>query len=160
MTNISLRDTTENDLDLYFEQQLDEDSNYMAAFTAEDPSDKAAFMAHWAKILSNDSIVKRAILVGDTVVGHIDCFELFGEQSIGYWIGKQYWGKGIATKALSLFLKELTIRPLYARIVNDNIGSLRVLEKNGFKIIGADKGFAHARGEEVEEYILELIAEK
>ena len=49
-------------------------------------------------------------------------------------------------------------RPMYARVVKDNIASLRVLEKCGFTICGEGKGFAYARGEEVEEFILRLKA--
>jgi RimJ/RimL family protein N-acetyltransferase len=64
----------------------------------------------------------------------------------------------IATKALSEFLRLLKTRPLYARVAKDNIASIRVLEKCGFTISGEDKGFSNARGEEVEEYILELTA--
>lgn len=159
MTDVSLRDTIENDLFIFFEQQLDEEALYMAAFTAEDPSDKEAFMAHWTKIMSSDKVKIQTILFADVVAGHVESFELFGKLSIGYWIGKEFWGKGIATEALLLFLQQVTPRPLYARVVKDNVGSIRVLEKCGFKIVDEDKGFAHARGEEVEEYILKLANE-
>jgi RimJ/RimL family protein N-acetyltransferase len=92
------------------------------------------------------------------VAGHIAHFEQFGEPEVGYWIGKEYWGKGIATQALSEFLKVIKTRPLYARAVKDNMASIRVLEKCGFKIFSEDNGFANARGEVVEEYILKLEA--
>jgi RimJ/RimL family protein N-acetyltransferase len=75
---------------------------------------------------------------------------------VTYWIGKPYWGKGIATCALSAFLEHSKVRPLYARAAKDNVGSLRVLEKCGFIRIGQDKGFSNARGQEVEEFILRL----
>lgn len=80
------------------------------------------------------------------MVGHISCFEQFGELEVSYWIGKEYWGKGIATKALREFLRHITIRPLYARAAKDNTGSLKVLEKCGFMITGEDNGFSNARG--------------
>ncbi len=80
----------------------------------------------------------------------------FGKPEVSYWIGKPYWGKGVATRALSAFLFHVKVRPLYARVAKDNIASLRVLEKCGFARIGEDKGFANARGEEVEEFILRL----
>jgi RimJ/RimL family protein N-acetyltransferase len=81
---------------------------------------------------------------------------MFDEPEIGYWIDKTYWGKGVATRALALFLEEIELRPLYARVAKDNQGSIRVLEKCGFIRHGEDKGFANARGAEVEEYILML----
>ncbi|MCB0242704.1 MAG: GNAT family N-acetyltransferase, partial [Anaerolineae bacterium] len=73
-----------------------------------------------------------------------------------YWLGREYWGKGIATRALAAFLEIITVRPLYARAAQDNIGSLMVLAKCGFVICGKDKGFATARGGETEEYVLRL----
>jgi RimJ/RimL family protein N-acetyltransferase len=82
--------------------------------------------------------------------------EQFGEREVSYWIGKEYWGRGIATKALTLFLEELKVRPLYARAAKDNVASLRVLAKCGFKVVGEDRGYANARGAEIEEYVLKL----
>ena len=71
-------------------------------------------------------------------------------------LGKKHWGKGVATQALKKLLQEMTHRPLFARAAKDNIGSVRVLQKCDFKIIGENKGFAQGRGEETEEYIFRL----
>jgi RimJ/RimL family protein N-acetyltransferase len=156
---VLLRDVTLADLPTFFEHQLDPTSNYMAAFTAKDPDDRQAFDLHWAKILADDSIIKKTILYNDLVAGHILSFEQFGKPSVSYWVGRAYWGKDIATHALSTFLKELKTRPLYARAAKDNIASLRVLEKCGFMISGEDRGYSNARGEQVEEFILKLDAD-
>ncbi len=155
-SDVLLRDVTEGDLPTFFEQQLDSAANHMAAFTGEDPADRHAFNAHWSKILGDDTVTIRTILFDGYVAGHIARFERFGDPEVTYWIGKEYWGKGIATKALSEFLGEVKVRPLYARAARDNFASLRVLEKCGFAISGYDKAFANARGEEVEEAILKL----
>jgi RimJ/RimL family protein N-acetyltransferase len=77
---------------------------------------------------------------------------------VGYWIGQDFWGRGIATRALRLFLEEVTIRPLYGRAAKDNRASIRVLEKCGFRLCGEDKGFSFARGQDVAEVILRLDA--
>ena len=90
------------------------------------------------------------------MAGHVLSFEQFGEPEVSYWIGKEHWGKGLATEALSRFLSCVKTRPLYARAAKDNTASIRVLKKCGFKICGEDKGFSNARGEEVEEFILQL----
>jgi RimJ/RimL family protein N-acetyltransferase len=158
--NLILRNTIEDDLPILFEQQLDPAANYMAAFTAKDPSDKDAFTSHWKKIMGDDSITKRTILFEGRVAGHIGSFQREGKLEVTYWIGKQYWGKGIATKALSEFLCDVRERPIYARVAKDNIASIRVLEKCKFKISGEDKGFSNARGKDVEEFILELRGEE
>ena len=115
-----------------------------------------AFTAHWSKILGDDTVTIKTILFEGRVAGHIAKFERFGQPEVTYWIGRQYWGRGIATQALSEFLDDLPERPLYARAAKDNIASLRVLEKCGFAICGYDKAFASARGEEIEEVILKL----
>jgi RimJ/RimL family protein N-acetyltransferase len=155
-SGVVLRDVTEGDLPIFFEHQQDPDANHMAAFTAKDPADRDAFTAHWTKILGDDTITVKTILLDGRVVGHVLSFERFGKPEVSYWLGKEYWGKGIATQALSQFLGHVTVRPLYARAAKDNIASIRVLEKCGFTIYGEDKGFSNARGEKVEEYILKL----
>lgn len=151
-----LRDVREDDLPIFFEQQLDPEANYMAAFTSSNPADWGAFLTHWTGILSDNTKVVKTILHGGQVAGYIASFEQFGKPSVSYWLGKPYWGKGLATRALSEFLGLITTRPLYARAVKDNIASVRVMEKCGFAICGEDRGFANGRGEEVEEYLLQL----
>ena len=128
----------------------------MAAFTTRDPSDKNAFAAHWTRILADDTVTIKTILIDGRVAGHIAQFERFGEPEVTYWIGKEYWGKGVATEALSEFLRDVKMRPLYARAAKDNFASIRVLEKCGFTICDCETGFANARGEEIEEAILKL----
>jgi RimJ/RimL family protein N-acetyltransferase len=150
---INLRSVEQNDLPVFFEQQLDPDANRMAAFTAKDPYDRKAFDEKWKKILSDETITIRTILFNGEVAGHVVCHSWFGDPEVSYWIGKEYWGNGIATRALALLLEELKDRPLYARVAKDNTGSVRVLEKCGFVLSGSDKGFANARGEEVEEFV-------
>jgi RimJ/RimL family protein N-acetyltransferase len=156
--DVVLRDVTDGDLPIFFDQQLDPAANHMAAFTSEDPTDRDAFAKHWTKIQGDDAITIKTILFGGVVAGHVASFERAGDREVTYWIGKSYWGKGVATRALSEFLGHDTTRPLFARAVKDNVASLRVLEKCGFAIAGDDKGFANARGEEVEELILKLQA--
>ena len=158
--SVQLWDVIESDLPILFEHQLDPDANYMAAFTARDPMDRNAFMAHWAKILNDETITIQTILFNGQVAGSVACYkdEEFGEMEITYWIGKEYWGEGIATRALSIFLDLVSVRPLYGRAAKDNVASLRVMQKCGFILCGEGKGFAYARGKEVEEYILKLEA--
>jgi RimJ/RimL family protein N-acetyltransferase len=158
-SNILLRDVTDDDLPIFFEQQLDPTANYMAAFTAKDPTDRSAFEAHWRRIRDDKTTLNKTIVCDGEVVGNIATFEQFGEREISYWIGKEFWGRGIATRALAAFLGYIETRPLYARAAKDNIASIRVLQKCGFVITGEDKGFANARGEETEEYILTLASD-
>ncbi len=150
--NLFLRDVVEDDLPLFFDYQLDPDANSMAAFTARDPTDREAFTAHWNKILAEPTCIFRTIVWDGQVVGSVSSYETSGEPEVTYWIGRAHWGKGIATRALTAFLAQANgTRPIYARVAKDNLGSRRVLEKCGFQVIGETKGFANARGAEIEE---------
>jgi RimJ/RimL family protein N-acetyltransferase len=157
-SDVLLREVTEADLPTFFDQQLDATANRMAAFTAADPTDRDAFAAHWARILADHGVTIRTILSGGHVAGHIASFARSGKLEVTYWIGREYWGQGIATRALRAFLVDVDTRPIYARVAQDNIASIRVLEKCGFQVAGEDRGFSSARGEEVEEFILQLRA--
>ena len=144
------------DLAIFFDYQLDAEANYMAAFTAKDPNDRDAFDKHWQKIRSDETVVIKTIVADGEVVGHVASFVQFEQREVTYWIGKSYWGQGIATKALSEFLQVIKDRPLYARAAKDNAASLKVLEKCNFKITGEEIGYANARRKEIEEYVLRL----
>jgi RimJ/RimL family protein N-acetyltransferase len=89
-----LRDVREDDLDIFFEQQLDPEATYMAAFTAKDPADREAFNAHWSKILGDESITIQTILYRGQVAGHILSHAWFGDPEVSYWLGKEFWGVG------------------------------------------------------------------
>jgi len=155
--DVRLRDVTSDDLAIFFEQQRDPDANYMAAFTPRDPSDRDAFVARWAGILGNETGTIQTVLFDGQVAGSVLSYQESGRREVSYWIGKEYWGRGVATRALAAFLAHVvTERPLYARAAKDNLASLRVLHTCGFTIRGEDKGFANARGHEIEEYMLIL----
>lgn len=156
---VSLRRVRESDLPTFFEHRRDATSCHMAAFTSKDSSDRQAFDAHWAKLLTDaDVIVRTVVLDGDDgeVVGHVAKFPMQGRREVMYWIGREFWGRGIATKALSQFLMEVKERPIYGGAAKDNVGSIRVLEKCGFKLCEESRGFSNARARDVDEVLLEL----
>ena len=151
-----LREMAEDDLPVLFEYQLQPEARRMAAFTPSDSEDREAYLERWRKIIASDATVAQTVLLDGRVIGMIGGFERDGEPEVTYWIGQEYWGRGLATRALSLFLRRFEKRPLFARAARDNAASIRVLEKCGFVPWGEDKGFANARGEEVEEVIYRL----
>ena len=157
INELYLRDVVYDDLPVFFENQLDQEANYMAAFTAKDPTNQEAFTAHWHKILANETNIIRTIIFNEQIVGSVSSYEDEGKPEVTYWLGKEYWGKGVATRALKEFLaNHNTIRPIYARVAKDNPGSRRILEKCGFTVVSESKGFANARGQEIEVLLLEL----
>ena len=152
--DIQLRDVTADDIPILYEQQSDPSATHMAAFVPARTKD--AHAAHWAKILRDDTGISKTIVFEGQVAGFLVKFEMFNEPEVGYWLGKAYWGKGIATQALALFLPFIAVRPLFAHAAKDNFASIKVLQKCGFVIQGYDRAHADARGEEIDEAILKL----
>jgi RimJ/RimL family protein N-acetyltransferase len=153
---VVLREVHDSDLPVFFRQMMDPESVRMAAFTTKDPTDRDAFDAHWKRIRGLPDVVNRTVLVDGDVVGSAAVYGPPGEREVTYWIDRAYWGRGIATGALRALLAAVPERPLAARAAADNAGSLRVLEKCGFRVSGRDRGFANARGEEIDEVVLTL----
>jgi len=153
---ITLTKTEKEDLQAFFQFQLDKEANYLAAFTQKDPTDKTAYIEKYSKFLSDPTINMRTIKVDDEIVGSIAKFIIEGDAEITYWIDRKFWGHGIATIVLKDLLSIEQSRPIFGRVAFDNYGSQKVLEKCGFVKIGTDKGFANARQEEIEEFIYKL----
>ena len=124
-----LRDVIDSDVPIFFEHQRDPEATSMAAFPARD---RAAFDAHWQKILADDQLTAKTVLFEDRVAGNVVSFDQDGKRLVGYWIGREFWGQGLATRALAELLAELPQRPLHAYVATTNAGSIRVLEKCGF----------------------------
>ncbi|MER2134985.1 MAG: GNAT family N-acetyltransferase [Arthrobacter sp.] len=153
---IELRAVEPGDVDEFFSHQLDPGANHMAAFAAKNPSDRGVFDLHWQQILSDSGITVRTIVADGEVVGSILAYRDGSIPEISYWIDRARWGQGITTAAVGLFLEEFPERPIRARAVADNVSSIRILERYGFKVIGEAQTFANARGAVVRELELEL----
>ncbi len=154
--NITLSQTEKADLPTLFQFQLDEDANYLAAFTAKDSDNEAAYLEKYTRFLTNPTINNQTIRADGEIVGSIAKFVIENDAEITYWIDRKYWGQGIATAALRAFLDIEKTRPLYGRVAFDNHGSQKVLSKCGFVKIGTEQGFAHARQLDIKEYIYKL----
>jgi RimJ/RimL family protein N-acetyltransferase len=148
-----LRDVVESDLDTFYEQQLDPEAVQMALFPSRN---REAFYAHWQRLLANDAVTNRTIVAEGRVAGNIGCWEQDGRRLVGYWLGREFWGRGLATQALAELLEEVAARPLYAWVASSNIGSIRVLEKCGFVAAGSRTEHDEKLGEPVEELLFEL----
>ena len=152
---VRLRTVEDRDRDVFFDHQADPQAVAMAAFPARDPDQ---FAAHWAKLRADDSLLVRTIAVDGMVAGNIGSWPEHGQQLLGYWIGREYWGRGVATQALALLVDDLSIRPLYAHVAAHNRGSIRVLEKCGFRRDREQEAEAPAPDDGIEELVFVLNA--
>lgn len=152
---VLLRSVEDADLEVYFEHQADPQAAEMAAVPARD---RDQFTEHWAKVRADETVVTRTIVADGAVAGNIGSWQDDGQQVLGYRVGREHWGRGVATQALALFVAEVPIRPLYAHVVAHNAGSIRVLEKCGFRRDRAQEAKAPAPDDGIEELVFVLDA--
>lgn len=150
---VSLRSVEQGDLPIFFEQQRDPEATEMAAFPARELE---PHMSHWSRVLATAGTTVRTIIADGRVAGNIVSWDHLGKREIGYWLGKEFWGKGIASRALAAFLPLIPERPLYAHVAKHNVASRRVLEKSNFRIISADATIPENASEPIAEFVLRL----
>lgn len=138
-TEVVVREVAIPDLPGIFEMQRDPDSVAMSGVPARDAE---AFLAHWGKAAADPDVVWLAVDADGELAGHVLSFRLEGRRMVGYWLAREYWGRGIASRALGLLLERLDDQPLYAIVSASNGASRRILEKAGFAV-------AEDRGEEL-----------
>jgi RimJ/RimL family protein N-acetyltransferase len=130
---VRLRPVVAEDIPTFFDHQNEAGAARMAKV---EPRDRDAFESHWRRILGDEAAIVRTIEIDGRIAGNVVSWEHDGERDVGYWVGREHWGRGVATSALAAFLEELTMRPLHAHVAVDNVGSIRVLEKCGFERVG------------------------
>ena len=147
-----LRNVEEHDGEAFFLHEQDAEANRMVGFV---PRSREEFFANWATTICGQTVKKQTIVVNGHIVGYVSTFERLGRLEVGYRIGREFWGKGIATRALTEFLSKETRRPLYAGVSRTNHASIRVLEKCGFVLHGPDR-YTNKAGEEIAGFLFRL----
>lgn len=151
---VRLRLIVPADIPVLFEFQSDPESNALAGTK---PRSREVFFAAWERNLVDPCVNSRIIEIdtGDRheTVGNIARFLADGHDCVGYWIARPYWGNGIATRALMLFLDEEHRRPLHATANRANAASHRILQKCGFRCTG------YRMGEETDRFLAREIAD-
>lgn len=143
--SVRLRPVVASDIPVLFEHQSDPEGARMAVVI---PRTREAFDTLWDRLLNAPPprLVARAVEADGQLVGTMNCFQRIPSEEeatlmgitreeldyVGYWFGREHWGKGIATRAMTELLKEVKRRPLYARAASTNTASLRVLHGAGF----------------------------
>lgn len=156
-TTIALRDATAKDVPIFYRMHADPEANRAGAFT---PRSKPAFFKHWRKVLKNRLNLKKTLIADGEVAGYLVSFYRTGtgkpkRREIGYWIGREFWGRGLATAGLKILLQSHRIRPLYARVAKTNPASKKVALKCGFKKWKEGR-YRNEAGKTVEEIVLVL----
>ncbi len=138
MRLVPLREVRSDDIPVFYEYQADAEANALAGVPARD---RAAYAEHWAKLRADPQVVLRTIMTEDgAVAGQLLSFPREGIREIGYWLGREFWGRGIATAALAEFLPLVPQRPVYGVVNAVNVASRRVLERNGFVLAERRQG--------------------
>ena len=132
---VVLRDVVSDDIPVFFEHQLDQVASRLAGFPVRTWD---AHASHWARILDDATIVAQTVVDDGRVAGNVVSFVQNDAREVGYWLGREFWGRGIATEALAAFLGIEGRRPLYAYVARQNAASRRVLEKCGFVLVAAE----------------------
>ncbi|MEV0380688.1 GNAT family N-acetyltransferase [Nonomuraea sp. NPDC050643] len=133
-TAVRLRDVVEADLEVFLEQEHDPEAVRRSRFA---PRERERFLTHWkTKILGDPTVFVQAIMVDDVLAGNLVAWWEDDRRFIGYWLGREFWGRGVGTRALKLFLGVERNRPLHADPFHANTASVRLLEKHGFQRSG------------------------
>ena len=127
-----LREVADGDLDAFYAHQSDRDASLVADVPMRE---RDAFDTHWARLRSDPETLIRTIDAAGAVAGYVFTFIHGGERVVGYWLGREFWGRGLATEALRDFLAIVGERPLRATVARANPASVSVLEKNGFRLL-------------------------
>jgi RimJ/RimL family protein N-acetyltransferase len=153
---IALRPLEDRDLDSLFVWESDPRAVRLAAFTRADPSDRAAFDAHYERVRSDPAATLLAIDDDAEFVGTVSSFALEGDREVSYWIDPARWGQGLASRALQALLELEPVRPLFGRVAEHNPASAKVLARAGFVEVGSERAFAPGVGAEIVERIFRL----
>ncbi len=156
VNHIDLRPLDDDDLDAVFEMMRDREAVEMAAFTASDPDDRAAFDAWIARQRADDDVLCLVVTENGGFAGTTAAFTVDGDREVSFWIARHAWNRGVATAALRLLISHEAVRPLYARVAAHNAASIAVFRKVGFTELSRNVDFAPGLGREVEEIVFTL----
>lgn len=157
MNHIELRNLDDDDLDAVFEMMRDPEGVAMAAFTAEDPDDRAAFDAWIDRQRQNPAVLCQVVTENGGFAGTAAAFTIDGDREVSFWIARHAWGRGVATEALRHLISREPVRPLFARAAAHNAGSIAVLTKLGFTEVSRNVDYAPGLGRDVEEIVFTLV---
>ena len=132
---VTLRPVEPADLPVFFEHQNDPVACERVGWT---PRDRASFDAHWARIMAGPDNLLRTVVVDGAVAGNVVSWTNGDRRDLGYWLGREFWGRGVGRLAVEAYLDVERQRPLYAEPLATNAASVAVLRRCGFVEAGRD----------------------
>lgn len=131
---VTLRDVEEADLEIFLAHEHDPENVRRSKFP---PREREQFMTHWrTRVLGDPTVFVQTAVVDGAVAGSVVAWWEGDRRFIGYVFGREFWGRGVGTTSLTRFLRLEENRPLYADPYVGNAGSVRLLEKLGFRRTG------------------------
>ncbi|WP_250029421.1 GNAT family N-acetyltransferase [Paractinoplanes maris] len=131
--DVHLRSVQPADVDVFFLQQQELEAQRRANFRARD---RPAFTEHWTqRILGDPDVSARTVLAGGEIAGNVVSWWQGEHREVGYWLGQAFWGRGVGTRAVTLYLDVEPVRPLTATADVGNTASIRLLERCGFTAV-------------------------
>ncbi|MBM2616647.1 GNAT family N-acetyltransferase [Actinoplanes sp. LDG1-06] len=128
---VRLRPVMPDDIEVFFRHEQETEAQRRANFAARP---HAEFVLHWTqRIVGDPEVGVRTVEVDGTVAGNVVSWWQDGEREVGYWLGSAFWGRGIGTRALRLYLEVETVRPLRATVDSGNLASIALLRRCGFE---------------------------
>ncbi|MFJ5729515.1 GNAT family N-acetyltransferase [Streptomyces paradoxus] len=132
--DVRLRDAVADDPEFLLAYEHDPEAVRRSRYM---PRPREAFLRHWqTELLGDGTVFVQAVTVDGEVAGSVVARWEGDRRFLGYWLGRPYWGRGIGSRALTLFLERERNRPPYADPAGANTGSVRLLEKHGFQRTG------------------------
>ncbi|MET8942011.1 GNAT family protein [Streptomyces sp. NPDC004542] len=128
--DVRLREVVDDDLPLFLVYEHEPEAVRRSRFA---PRPRERFLTHWReRVLGDPGNLVRTVTVDGEVAGNVVSWWEDDRRFLGYWLGRPYWGRGVGSRALTLFLLQEPARPLYADPFSGNTASVRLLEKHGF----------------------------
>lgn len=140
MSSVTLRAVVDDDIHVFYHHQSDTAAAQMAQVAQRD---ETAYVSHWAGLLADETVGKMTVLVDGAVAGQVISFNRDGVRELGYWLGREYWGQGIAGAAVQQYLTLERYRPLFALVAEHNTASRRLLIRSGFNEVAQKDGAVH-----------------
>lgn len=150
-----LREVTKDDAQVYFDALTDFETIQFTSYDVKDVGEIEEWFKDYKEQFNETKRISWVIEDTETKkpIGEVSFFDVqvnHEKGEIGYFLSREYWGQQIMSEILREVLKylfaELQVNRVQSVVMEENLGSRRVLEKNGFEEEGVLRGYKSCRG--------------